>query len=101
MDNPDEPGLDPDFLRARREAWWILAIWLACMIWTLGYCGLRGYDVDAASLKLVFGMPSWIFWGVALPWFMATLVSIVFAARVMHDHPLDEVEGEGSTDDDA
>ena len=46
-------------------------------------------------------MPSWIFWGVALPWFMATLVSIVFAARVMHDHPLDEVEGEGSTDDDA
>ncbi len=96
MPGPDNENeeYDPDFLRSRREAFWIVAAWAVCMVWTLGYGALFGYDLDAEKVTTTFGMPTWIFWGVALPWFLATVFSIWFAVRVIGDHALDEVEGE-------
>ena len=47
-----------------------------------------GYDVDPTNLKTTMGMPSWIFWGVGLPWLMANVVTIWFALKFMVDDPL-------------
>ena len=105
MPGPDSEGdgrsrgddgleLDPDFLRSRREALWIVAAWCVCLAWTVGFGALFGYDLEGETIGTTLGMPSWIFWGVALPWLLAMLFSIGFALLVMRDQPLDVVAGE-------
>jgi hypothetical protein len=48
------------------------------MVWTVGYSYCYGYGSDART-NLIFGIPAWAFWGIAIPWGTATLVSIAFA----------------------
>lgn len=94
---------DPTFLHSRREAVAILCLWAVCLVWTIGYCSLFGYDGGAAGAPLVFGLPSWVFWGIALPWGLAAVVSILFAVFVMADDDLGEdaaeVDGKGEERD--
>ncbi len=78
---------DPEFLRARREAWFILLAWAVCMVWTVGYAGFFGYNQPAGDVERVLGWPAWVFWGVAVPWGAATAFSIAFALRGMKDTP--------------
>ncbi|OYP36387.1 DUF997 family protein [Rhodopirellula sp. MGV] len=73
-----------------REAKWILAIWLIAFAWVITYCTLFGYQVSADHLPLVFGMPSWVFWGVFLPWGISVVVSIWFALTMIQNDRLDE-----------
>ncbi|MDZ4701245.1 MAG: hypothetical protein SH809_16155 [Rhodothermales bacterium] len=82
-----EPDFTPDpaFLRARREAWFILLAWAVCMAWTVGYAGLFGYDHPAGVNDRVLGWPAWVFWGVTVPWGAATAFSIAFALRGITD----------------
>ena len=47
---------------------------------------------EGEDLETVSGFPAWVFWGVALPWLVATAWTIFFALRVMED---EEVVGEG------
>ena len=83
---------DPVFINARREAWKILLAWVVCLVWTVGYSALFGYDQDATELSLVLGMPSWVFWGVFTPWMAATAFSVWFGLFYMHD---DDLTGTG------
>jgi hypothetical protein len=82
--------LDPVFLNSRRETLFALITWLVFCIWVVGLCVSRGYDIDPAKLETTMGMPSWIFWGVGLPWLMANVVTIWFALKFMVDDPLEE-----------
>ena len=84
--------LDPTFLHTRREAVLILIAWAVCLIWTVGYCALFGYDVPIDQLRYLLGMPSWVFWGVLVPWVAATLFSIWFALAVIADDDLGETQ---------
>ena len=79
------PSYDPAFLRARREAAWILLAWAACLVWTVGYSAWAGYAVPPEAVTLTFGMPSWVFWGVAFPWVAATAFSVWFGLRYLAD----------------
>jgi len=81
---------DPVFVHSRREAIVIFCVWLACLCWAVPYCHLNGYtaDFDPHELTLIWGMPSWVFWGILLPWMLATLFSIVFCLFVMRDDDL-------------
>ena len=54
------------------------------MAWTVGYSYCFGYRIDA-HINLTLGIPTWAFWGIAVPWGIATLVSIVFATWVIKD----------------
>ena len=83
--------LSKTFLNARREAWLILLAWFVCLVWTVGYSAIGGYGIDGASIKLIAGLPAWIVWGVLLPWFGATVFSVLFALFYMADDTLDEV----------
>lgn len=97
----NQPREDPLYLNARREAGVILAIWSACLIYTVGFCYLFGYlshepdpgstglsigewvgpltslDREAASLEvpLGLGMPDWVFYGVGVPWLLCIVVT--------------------------
>ena len=73
---------------ARREALGAFAIWLAAMIYSVGYCSLYGYDRTAESLTFILGFPDWVFWGLVLPWGVCTIISSLFAFYFMKDEDL-------------
>lgn len=79
---------DPVVTSARREALAVLVIWLAAMIYTVGYCWMFGYGRDPSDLKLILGFPDWVLWGVVAPWGVCALVSGWFAFGYMTDEDL-------------
>ncbi|MEZ5305213.1 MAG: DUF997 family protein [Verrucomicrobiales bacterium] len=108
MPGPTEPSdegapvdLDPDFLRSRREATWIVLLWGALFAWTFLYGKAHAFAPQTGEIETVAGMPRWVFWGIAVPWLTATLASVGFAAFVMRDHALEAVEGEGDEESSA
>ena len=97
----NRPPDDPLFLHSRREAGVILLVWGLCFAWTVPYCYLYGYSAPAnpAELPLVLGMPAWVFWGVAVPWVVAGLVSIALCLWFIQDDDLGEVPGSDAHSD--
>ncbi len=84
------------YRQSRRELVTILVVWLVFCVWVVGYCSAFGYRRGPWQLETVLGMPSWVVWGIAVPWVVATLYTVVFGLRVMKDQPLDGGEnGEG------
>jgi len=69
----------------------ILLTWLACFVWTFTYCTRYGYptDVDPAAFPTVLGMPSWVVWGIVLPWSLANIVTLLFCFGFMQDATLE------------
>jgi hypothetical protein len=88
MPFPKHPLPDSVYASSIRELKWILAIWTASFIWVVGYCVLYGYYEEEAPLVTVMGMPSWVFWGVFLPWFASLAATAWFALSYMEDHDL-------------
>ena len=88
------------FKNSKREMWIILATWAAFCLWVIGYCAAFAYEVDEKNLVTVLGMPSWVVWGIALPWCVATTVTVVFGIWGMADRPLTG-EGEDGTGEEA
>jgi hypothetical protein len=95
------------FGNARREAFLAVLIWLAALLWTVGYCYLRGY-VHSADSWLVqnglavgpgesfhqfWGLPSWVLFGIIVPWLIASVVTLLFARFIMADDDLGREEG--------
>lgn len=96
MSSPEK--LDPVFVHSRREAMLILIVWAVCFAWTVPYCYFTGFQTTAAEdwqLSLTWGMPSWVVWGVAVPWLIAGVVSIAICLFVIEDDDL------GLADDEA
>jgi hypothetical protein len=87
---PNAQPLDPVYVHARREAWIILAFFGVCLAWTVGYCARFAHTPadPQAAVPTVLGVPSWVFWGVALPWLLAGVFSIVFALWGIADDDL-------------
>lgn len=92
--NPDGSAADPVFASGRRELVWILASWVGCFLWVIGYCGLFGYRTADQPLVTVLGMPSWVFWGIVLPWILTSMTSIWFALRKIEDHPFEDADSD-------
>lgn len=70
--------MSPILQSSRREALGVLAVWLTACVWVVGYAILNAYRVESPP-TLVLGMPSWVFWGIIVPWF-ACLAAIIYAA---------------------
>ncbi|MGE0607989.1 MAG: hypothetical protein AB7O62_12915 [Pirellulales bacterium] len=82
---------DPIVSTARRESLVVLATWLVALAWTVGYCVRYGYitnGYDVSQMKLVLGIPDWIFWGILTPWFTCYLFSNWFCLIYMKDADL-------------
>lgn len=81
---------DPVFRNTRREALLILVIWGITLCWVVPYSIINGYAPPQSpeELKLVWGMPEWIFYGVALPWIIASAVTFGLCLFVIQDDDL-------------
>jgi hypothetical protein len=88
--------LDPVFLNSRKEAIAIFSLWFFCLLWSVPVCYAMGYggDVVPREVPTVLGMPSWIFWGLVLPWLVADAVTIWLCFRFIKNDPLGSVNGE-------
>jgi len=96
------PCDDPVLRSARREALVVLAVWLAALVYTVGYCYAFGYGRDPETLAFVFGVPDWVFWGIIAPWAACVVFSCWFAFVFMTDADLGEEladDQEGMTGD--
>ena len=87
MSNPRE---DPVLTSARREALIVAALFVAAMSYTVAYCWLYAYGRDPESLRLIWGFPDWVFWGIVVPWGVCTVLSWLFGAMYMRDEKLAE-----------
>lgn len=82
------------FRNGRREAIFSAVAWTLAMLWTVGYCYLFGYQHQANSwpvqagiveawragdFQQTLGMPNWVLFGIVLPWFFWSAVTILFS----------------------
>ena len=79
---------DPLLRSARREATVVFALWLAAIVYTVGYSYTFGYDRPVESISYIYGVPDWVMWGIVLPWGVSTVAAIWFAWFFMTDDPL-------------
>ena len=83
-----EPPDDPVYIHSRREAWVVILGWLAFFIIVPIISVRLGYDADPATISTIFGIPSWVVWGVMLPWFVAVLYTMWFSMFYVKDEDL-------------
>ncbi len=86
---------DPVLKNARREAIVIGLVWLASTVYSCTYCYAFGYiradrPLGVQDIHPVFGMPSWVFWGIMVPWGVCALFTFWFAGFFMTDDDLGE-----------
>lgn len=72
-------------------------VWTLCLAWSTAVAYFRGYDRPVESIRLILGMPDWIFWGVVFPWALCLVFSVWFCFFYMADDDLgqDRDEGDG------
>jgi hypothetical protein len=102
MNKPHDPARTT-LRNARRESITVLLIVLGALLWTVGYCSLRGYQHEPDSwlirtglaanrhgedLATYFGIPDWVFIGVVLPWAICTVITIALSLRGLADDDL-------------
>ena len=89
---------DPVFVNSRREAILITATWICAMVWAVPYCYINGYPskFDPQTFKTVWGVPAWVFWGIAVPWMIANVLTVFFCLFVMKDDDLEPAGGSDS-----
>ena len=93
---PTRPGKEQQLLRhARREGLLIMFVWAAALVWSVGCGYLLGYRRNAADLRLILGLPDWVFWSVVLPWGLVLLFSVWFCFFFMADDDLGRDPEEG------
>ena len=92
-EDSDQPiQYDPAYLNSLRELKFVIGIGALALAWTVTYGGLFGYAPDADSEPLVMGMPSWVAWGIALPWAVTSLGTLLFAMYVIREDDDDLLE---------
>ena len=99
------------FRNARREAIFVLCVWLLALLWTVGYCYLHGYrhspeswvvrnglmePTDLERTTIYLGMPLWVFWGILAPAVCCSVITLLFGIFGMKDDALGE-EQEGQS----
>ena len=96
--------LDPVFLHSRREAVAIFLLWFVCLLWAVPVSYSMGFnqDVVPGEVPTTLGMPSWVLWGLLLPWLVADAVTIYLCfGFIKHDDlgkaPEELDEGEASS----
>ena len=73
-----EECYDPVFLHSRREAILIASAWAVGLVWAVPYCYLNGYGLPPGEINTTFGVPTWLFWGILIPWIVADLFTAWF-----------------------
>lgn len=93
-----QPEYDPTYLNSLREAYVIIALFAIFCFWSIFVCYNYGYlspGEQRSEVPTVMGIPSWAFWGIALPWIVVDVVAVWFCFFFMKTDDLGEAhEGE-------
>jgi hypothetical protein len=90
-------GREQKLLRhARREGLLIMGVWAVALTWTVAYSYMLGYGRDPESVRLILGIPDWVFWSVVAPWGVCLLFTIWFCFGIMADDDLGRDVDEGA-----
>jgi hypothetical protein len=83
---------------ARREGLIIMVVWAVALLWSVGSGYWLGYYRDPQTIRLIAGIPDWIFWSVVLPWGICLVFTVWFCFGFMADDDLgvDQDEGAGA-----
>ncbi|MAR71993.1 MULTISPECIES: DUF997 family protein [unclassified Halomonas] len=73
------------YMRTRREAMVAGIIWIVFLVWTVGVSYILGYRNN--DLSTTMGIPTWIFWGVLVPFYVAALTNSIYAFFYLQDDP--------------
>jgi hypothetical protein len=94
------PGEDPLLKSARREAVAALLFWALTLLVTLTVCYCLGYvRPEKGRPSFILGFPSWVFWGIMLPWAGCLGFGTWFAYGFMKDENLgSEADERGAGD---
>lgn len=90
---------DQSYLNSLRELKFVGVIGSLALAWTLIYGGWKGYTSDPEAVDITLGMPSWVFWGIAVPWATTSLATLGFALFVLREDDDDLLEQEASVAD--
>ncbi|MBJ42861.1 MAG: hypothetical protein CMJ80_06200 [Planctomycetaceae bacterium] len=94
--NPPQRNLgefDPTYLNALRETKVIIALFAVFCVWSVCVCYTYGYispEETVDVIPTVWGIPSWVFWGILLPWLAVDVVAVWFCFFYMKVDDLGE-----------
>jgi len=71
---------------------------LVGMAWCIWWCYTQGYHLPAGEVEKTFGLPSWVFWGILVPWLVSDIFIGWFCFAYMQDDPLGEAGDELAED---
>lgn len=93
---------DPVFLHARREAVVIFGVWFVALLWSVPYCYYHGYvtEFDPATFETTLGIPSWLFYGILVPWLAADVFTLWFCFFYMEEDDLGEAHEGADVEED-
>ena len=62
------------------------------MLWAVPFCLSTGYidNFDPDNFSMIWGIPTWLFWGIFVPWILADLFTTWFCFFYMEDDDLGE-----------
>ena len=89
----DTQQLDPVFVHSRREAVIIFCVWAVALVWAVPYCYLNGFpgdNFDPENFSTTLGIPTWLFWGILVPWLVADVFTTWFCFFYMKEDDLGE-----------
>jgi len=89
--------LGESFRQSRRELTFQLGTWTIFAAWVVGYGSNTAFEAESETVVTTLGMPSWIVWGIAVPWIVAFAITVFFAGWFMKDTALVDDSAE-STD---
>lgn len=95
------PVWDVVFVQSRKELIVILIIWLVFAVWVVGASGLLGYEASEGEVAVTWGIPTWVFWSIGVPWVVANGVIGWFCFGFMRDQSLEDDELTGSDEPEA
>jgi phosphatidylserine synthase len=73
------------FKQAKHELSIFLIGWLFFAAWVIIYSYFNAYKNQAEEPSITLGMPSWVFWGIAIPWICATAFTVYISLFVIKD----------------
>ena len=96
MSQPDrqtKPTYDRTYLHSLRETYVILGLFALFCVWSIVVSYNLGYVSESElgnEIRTVWGMPSWVWWGIFLPWIAVDVVAIWFCFFFMKADDLGE-----------
>ena len=93
----NDEQFDVVYLNSLRETYVVFILFAIFCLISITTCFVYGYpshDTMDQPVPLVWGMPSWVFWGIVVPWLAVDIVAIWFCFFFMQADDLGEEQAD-------